>query len=515
MTSSCARPGKQTSWTGGEGGIRTLGKTMQKCRLSCFRFYVASALRLFARLRLAFFLVTNPSGSVVSGGIPLDAVKHPLKVSTEGSLAVSIRDVFLLDKSPTVLLSRSRVSTLCFLAHAFLPVIAGTRRGFLALHSLGGGFLSARSILARRVAFPLLFLGAGLMLAQSCAGGAFINTGSLTTARSGHTATLLLDGRVLVAGGSPGHLASADLYDPASGTWTPTGSLTKGRGVHTATLLPNGKVLVAGGFDGTFSMSSAELYDPVSGTWTPTGNLATERENHTATLLPSGQVHIAGGITGGTDYIVGILASAELYDLVSGTWTTTGSLATPTDWSHGDLATQRPGARRRWFQRTSGYLTSAELYDPASGTWTPTGNLATEREDHTATLLPNGQVLVAGGDAVTHLASAELYDPVSGTWTATGSLTTARDSHTATLLPDGQVLVAGGYNFPDGNLASAELYDPASGAWTAADSLATARSVTRRRCCPTARCSSQAVRRQWLSGERGTLRSGNRGDPCN
>ena len=313
------------------------------------------------------------------------------------------------------------------------------------------------------------------MLAQSCAAGAFINTGSLTTARSGHTATLLLDGRVLVAGGSPGFLASAELYDPASGTWTPTGNLTKGRVVHTATLLPNGQVLVAGGYDGTFSMSSAELYDPASGTWTPTGNLVTERESHTATLLPSGQVHIAGGIAAGTDYIVGIHASTELYDPVSGTWTATGSLATGRTGHTAILLSNGQELVAGGFNETSGYLTSAELYDPQSGTWTATGDLATERKNHTATLLPNGQVLVVGGTTSGYLASAELYDPASGAWTAAASLTTARDSHTATLLPDGQVLVAGGYSCPDGTLASAELYDPTSGAWTAAGNLATAR----------------------------------------
>ena len=345
------------------------------------------------------------------------------------------------------------------------------------MHSLSGRLLSARSILARRVAVALLFLGAGLMLAQSCAGGAFINTGSLTTARSGHTATLLLDGRVLVAGGFDGStsVASAELYDPASGTWTPTGSLTKGRGIHTATLLPNGQVLVAGGDNGTFSMSGAELYDPASGTWTATGNLATERESHTATLLPSGQVHIAGGLTWWTDYIVGIHASAELYDPVSGTWTATGSLATGRT-SH--TATLLPNGQELvagGFNFASGYLTSAELYDPQSGTWTTTGSLATAYYVPTATLLPNGQVLVAGGDGTSgYLASAELYDPAIGAWTATASLTTARDSHTATLLPDGQVLVAGG-DGTSGYLASAELYDSTSGAWTAAGSLATAR----------------------------------------
>jgi Galactose oxidase, central domain len=338
-----------------------------------------------------------------------------------------------------------------------------------------GGLLSAGSVLARLVAVPLLLLGAGLMLAQPCAGGAFINTGSLTTARSGHTATLLLDGRVLVAGGSPGELASAELYDPTSGTWTPTGSLTKGRTLHTATLLPDGKVLVAGGFDGTFSMVSAELYDPASGTWTPTGNLATERESHTATLLSSGLVLIVGGIAAGSDYIVGIHASAELYDPVSGTWAATSSLAAARTDHTAILLPNGQELVAGGFNDISGYLTSAEIYDPQSGTWSDTGNLATERKNHAATLLPNGQGLVAGGEGTNgYLASAELYDLVSGTWTATGSLATARRDHTATLLPDGRALVIGG---SDGTtfLASAELYDSASGAWTAAGNLFTTR----------------------------------------
>ena len=225
---------------------------------------------------------------------------------------------------------------------------------------LGAGFLWATSILARRIAFPLLFLGMGLVLVQPCAGdsGVFTNTGSLATARYNSTATLLPNGKVLVAGGNDSSfnvLASAELYDPASGTWAPTGSLATARGNQTATLLPNGKVLVASGSGD----ASAELYDPANGTWAPTGSLATARNSHTATLLPNGKVLVAGG----------------------------------NDSSFKTLA-------------------SAELYDPASGTWAPTGSLATARYVHTATLLPNGKVLVAGGNDLNTssvLASAELY----------------------------------------------------------------------------------------------------------
>jgi Galactose oxidase, central domain/Kelch motif len=296
------------------------------------------------------------------------------------------------------------------------------------IHVLIAGLRPASLILARRIAFPLVLLGAGLVLIQPCAGqsGTWTPTGSLVTARSGHTATLLPNGKVLVAGGSAGLFAAtpgAELYDPASGTWTATGSLNTGVYIGTATLLPNGMVLVTGSVGSVFHpplVALAELYDPASGTWAATGVPVTATRFHTATLLAGGRVLAVAG------------ASAERYDPTSGTWTATGSLATSRDFYTATLLLNGKVLVVGGYG-TSGPLASAELYDPASGTWSATGSLVTARDSHTATLLSNGKVLVAGGYGTSSpLASAELYDPASGTWSATGSLDTARFLHTAT-----------------------------------------------------------------------------------
>jgi hypothetical protein len=300
-------------------------------------------------------------------------------------------------------------------------------------------------------------------------------TGSLNTARDLHTATLLPNGMVLVAGGGLDHFgngasASAELFDPAggtNGTWTATGSLNTARDSHTATLLPNGMVLVAGGLDSTNNASaSAELFDPAggtNGTWTATGSLNTARYGHTATLLPNGMVLVAGGL----DSSGHPSASAELFDPAggtNGTWTaTTGTLNTARFQHTATLLPNGMVLVAGGFNYTTGFLVSAELYNPVNGTWTATGSLNTARDNHTATLLPNGMVLVAGGVSYysNASASAELFDPAggtNGTWTATGSLNTARGNHTATLLPNGMVLVAAGTG-SGGVLASAELYD--------------------------------------------------------
>jgi N-acetylneuraminic acid mutarotase len=300
--------------------------------------------------------------------------------------------------------------------------------------------------------------------------------GAMGIARSGHTATLLPSGKVLVVGGTSDgddHLASAEIYDPAVGSWSATGPLATARHGHTATLLSSGKVLVVGGIlnGGSGYLASAELYDPVTGAWNATGPLATARWTHTATLLPSGKVLVAGGIHNGE------LASAELYDPVSGTWSATAPLARGRfDHTATPLLSGKVLIVGGWADGDGGGSTAAktaEVYDPAEGTWSATGSLTGPRYEHTATLLPSGKVLVAGGNGgYISIASAELYDPMSGTWTATAPLPTNRQGHTATLLPSERVLIAGGGNNIDHTMASSsELYDPAEGTWSATDSL--------------------------------------------
>jgi N-acetylneuraminic acid mutarotase len=309
----------------------------------------------------------------------------------------------------------------------------------------------------------------------------WIPTGSLNTPRSDHTATLLANGKVLVVGGwNDNRLNSAELYDPASGTWSGTGSLNIARHGHTATLLANGKVLVAGGsgsYDGQQpGLNSAELYDPATGTWSITGSLNIARDGHTATLLPNGKVLVAGGLFHGATSTF-YTNSAELYDPGTASWTFTGSLHseraihTATRLQNGKiLAVGGTNVTVGFIIQPDG-ISSAELYDSATETWSVTGSLNVARSFHTATLLPNGNVLAAGGWSTD---SAELYDPATGTWNSTGAPhTPSYGGHTATLVRDGQVLLTGGWS-GFSPISEAQLYDPTTGTWRATTSLSTA-----------------------------------------
>jgi len=253
----------------------------------------------------------------------------------------------------------------------------------------------------------------------------------------------------------------------SGGTWTLTGSLLVARyGIFTETVLQNGQMLVAGGYQvGTGAvLSEAELYTPSTGKWTTTGSMNDTREDQTATLLPNGQVLVAGGNDGNGPG--GYTGSAELYTPSTSTWTNTGSmnltrdLATATLLQNGQVliaggVDEEPSVPEEVFA-------SAELYDPATGTLTTsaqTASMSTPRSQNATALLPSGKVLITGGgNSSGVLSSSELFNPVTDTFSLTVSMAAKRAGHTATLLQDGRVLITGGSAGSGSVLASAELY---------------------------------------------------------
>lgn len=301
-------------------------------------------------------------------------------------------------------------------------------------------------------------------------------TGSMASQRVRHTATLLRDNRVLIAGGGDGskQVATAELFDPRLGVFSPACSMTRPRGAHTATLLVDGRVLVVGGyFHAGNAMDSEEVYVPQTGLFVPVAPTAEPRIGFTATLLQDNRVLIAGGMRGANE--LGARTVVELFDAKTGRFTTAGSL------THGRFAhtaTLLTDGRVLLVGGQGGYLKGApesdsELYDPRTGTFPATGPLRNGRFGHTATLMADGRVLVAGGSSsmTKQLDDAEIYDPRTGRFTRGAEfMANSRLGHTATLLPDGRVLISGGcggsrspqdqklngYEY----LASADLFDP-------------------------------------------------------
>ena len=329
--------------------------------------------------------------------------------------------------------------------------------------------LSRFPSVANRTAIPSLVAGAALALVQPCAGLSFEfqETGSQAMAHPNAPATLLANGQVLIAGGD-GPIATAEIYDQRNGTWTATGSLDAARSQHTATLLPNGKVLVAGGMGG-------ELHQ-----YRERGTLRSGNRNLVRNWRPRQRAVFPHGDTLGRWQGAccrrnrrhrgrperGTLRSCDGH--LDENRTVKPHASSP----YRDPAARRQGARgRRSHRRWRSHLKRGNL---RPGEWDLVNDLPSpeERGLHSATLLQNGMVLVAGGFSNSGpLSRADLYDPASGTWSPTGALPVAVFLHAATLLPNGAVLATGGTVGADAFSTAAEIYDPRNGTWTATGSL--------------------------------------------
>ncbi len=298
--------------------------------------------------------------------------------------------------------------------------------------------------------------------------GNFSTTGSMNVARDGHTATLLANGEVLVTGGfnyTDGFLTSAELYNPAKGKWTLTGSTSVSRSGDSALLLPNGEVLVAGGNDmnatGAPALASAELYNPSTGTWTATGSMTRARTGFALVLLQNGEVLAAGGDQAPGS---GIPSTAELYNPATGTWTATGNMTTSASGSAVVL------------QNGDVFVDDIDIYDPSTGTFTALNPPAPSGVGGPVGLVLNGNVLTYSGFG------GGIFAPSTNQWTTYGQppcdIPNQNCGAGAALLNTGTLLVAGGITkvnaqpYPiDETNGLAALFDPSTLTWASTGSL--------------------------------------------
>jgi hypothetical protein len=303
--------------------------------------------------------------------------------------------------------------------------------------------------------------------------GSLVPTGSTSVARFSHTATLLENDKVLIAGGMERNgvwLDSAELYDPATGQFAATGKMSTRRAGATATLLPNGTVLIAGGNDGSGnSLASSEIFNPATRTFSPGANMTMPRGHAVAVPLKTGKILIVGGNRAGDNET---LATAELYDSATGRFSATGSMHTPriacavVRMQDGRILVAGGVSRGRYPDHV--VEASAEIYDPGTERFTPTGSMGVARYKVGAALLPNGRVLVVGGsdsrDWRGMYSSTEIYDPSAGHFYPGPEMRSKRFklSEGVVLLKDRRVFIAGGANRP-------EIYDASSASLVSAN----------------------------------------------
>ncbi|CAF1358315.1 unnamed protein product [Adineta ricciae] len=291
--------------------------------------------------------------------------------------------------------------------------------------------------------------------------GRWVETASLAVGGTGHTSTLLPDGRVITLGGNAGGNI-VEFYNSTTRTWNRGPSMLNARSYHSATLLPDGRLFVTGGYYYNAAIKTAEIYNPVSNTWTSVSNMNSGRYGHQAVYLPSpmNKILIMGGY-GGDSSQTTFLQSCELYDFVSNKWTTT----TPMINARVYFSAEYLLSMNMVVAIGGGGDNSAEMFDVSTLKWTRSLNTIPlgYRSDHTVTLLPNGQFLIAGGGQDT--IANYLFDPTTKLFRSAANITQGRITPTATLLPSGSVLLSGGMLGNGVMYRSAEIYDFRFNTW--------------------------------------------------
>ena len=308
--------------------------------------------------------------------------------------------------------------------------------------------------------------------------GGWVAAAALNQARAGHSAVLLLDGRVLVAGGngSEATLDSVEIYDHENDSWSMAAPMNTPRVNARAVALGDGQVLVTGGENNIEGdLASAEIYDPALDQWQPLPSMAARRSRHTATLMADGRVLVSGGFDG-ESYPDLLTDSAEIFDPETNSWEFIAPL--PPDIIN--------GGTRAWHGAVPfgdngvlvvggiGFgsgglpdLNTTFAFDVAEGKWIERSPLFSARRGHTTALLDDGRIVAVGGQGPQPL--AEIYDPEEDIWLGGGANLQRRQNHEAVALPDQRVLITGGWGGPNvGQLASAEILDLDSATWEAA-----------------------------------------------